>query len=45
MIRASTKSELIDQYVEESRERFDHIESLASDIIHLLHADAEVPHD
>ena len=41
MIRSSEEREYIDRYFAESQERFDRIESLAGDIIHLLHADAE----
>lgn len=42
MIRASTESELIDQYVEERQERIEYVESIMSDILQLLRADAEV---
>ena len=41
MIRASDESTLIDRYINESQERFDRIESIASDIMRLLRADTE----
>jgi len=39
MIRASTESELIDQYVEERQERIEYVESIMSDIMRMLRAD------
>lgn len=39
MIRATDEANIVDLYINESRERFDRIESLASDIVRILRAD------